>query len=171
MTNEAEKNNISFSDDSYLVEFFDAMKKRDSIRSQILNLKYEDEELNDKIFSFEKKICEYVQEGMKIAYERLNCDTSTLYALALSDKTGIFLYFKYLSANFCEDPTLKGFSKTNSVKELCFEYGHDRVLFLPTEIMPHDESYSPRNFSDKIIEFCKKTIEKLQENLKSVSFD
>lgn len=170
MDSEAEKY-IPYSGDSYLSEFFDAMKRRDILRSQITALKTKDEEINDKIFSFEKKICEYVQEGMKIAYERLNCDTSTLYALAKYDKTGIFLYFKYLSANFYEDPTLKGFSRSKSDKELYFEYGRDRILFISTEIMPQDESYSPRDFSDKIIELCKKNVEKLQENLKALKFE
>lgn len=147
------------------------MRYRDNLRSQIRALKTKDEEINDKIFSFEKKICEYVQEGMKIAYERLNCDTSTLYALAKYDKTGIFLYFKYLSANFYEDPTLKGFSRSESNKELYFEYGHDKILFIPTETMPQDESYSSREFSDKIIELCKKNVEKLQVNLKALKFE
>lgn len=169
MDSEAEKY-IPYSDNSYLSEFFDAMKKRDNLRSQITALKTKDEEINDKIFSFEKKICEYVQEGMKIAYERLNCDISTLYALAKYDKSGIFLYFKYLSACFYENTDLKGFSSSKSLKELYFEYGHDRFLYIPTEIMPQDKSYSPREFSDKIIEICKKTIEKLQKNLKALKF-
>lgn len=170
MVSEAEKY-IPYNDNSYLSEFFNAMKTRDDLRSQISALKTKDEEINDKIFSFEKKICEYVQEGMKIAYERLKCDTSTHYALANYDKTGIFLYFKYLSADFYEDPTLKGFSRSKIYKELCFEYGCDRTLFIPMEIMPHDESYGPREFSDKIIELCKKIVENLQENLKDLRFE
>jgi hypothetical protein len=162
---------IPCSGNSYLSEFFDAVRKRDDIRSQIIDLKAKDEEINDKIVSFEKKICEYVQEGMNIAYERLNCDTSILYTLANYDTTGIFLYFKYLSANFYEDPTLKGFSRSKSDNELYFEYGHDRILFIPMEIMPKDGSYNPRDFSDKIIELCKKIVENLQENLKALKFE
>lgn len=170
MDNKAEKH-IPYNGNSYLSEFFDTMRERDELKSQLAALYTKDEKINDKILSFKEKIYEYVQEGMEIAYERLNCDTSTLYALAKYDKTGIFLYFTYLLSDFYEDPTLKGFSRSKSDKELCFDYGQNRTLFIPMDIISQDESYSPREFSDKIIELCKKIVEKLQENLKALRFE
>ena len=151
----------------------EAMKRRDAVKTELTKLKSECNTLDEEILSIEAKICDYAQKGLKLAFDRLDCDEKTLHALSKYDKTGIFLYFKKLSELNCsifyEDCNVYSVSKSVSEDCLVLEYGDSELMFLPSNLF--QSANDEKSFADGIIDICKKTSRKLQEGLKTVSFE
>jgi hypothetical protein len=127
----------------------------------------QDDELNSKIASFERKILKNVQFVLKNIYSTLRGSYGAMQALAKYDESGLFGYFFYLRETLTNECPFDKLSMSRSGEVMYFEYGNGRIVQLPSTLMSDDYK---GNMTNDIIALCSATANKLQEELLSLGF-
>lgn len=174
------KSNSSYSNTIYsspnpiksLKNFLEILDNLEKINNKISTLKLESENIKEKINSFDNKICNFIQNSVKIAYMKISFgnDFRTLYALAKYDKTGIFNYFKHIHSEIdnCDINELN-MSITGNTLIIWYGDGDDNDCFsIPRKIV--EEINDENMLSEKIVDMCRETIQSLSKSLESVKF-
>jgi hypothetical protein len=159
--NNNNNNIVSFND------FTTAFAKQNDLREKIAALKMQEDELNSKIASFERKILKNVQFVLKNIYSRLHCSYKVIHALAEYDKSGLFGYFFYLFDKIKDECPFDKFSISRSGEIVYFEYGNGKIVKLPATLMSDDYK---GNLTNDIIALCSATANKFQEELLALEF-
>ena len=147
--------------------FTTAFAKRDDLREKIAALKMQEDEINSKIASFERKILKNIQFVLKNIYSRLRGSYGAIHALAKYDESGLFGYFYYLWETSKDECPFERFSMSKSGEIMYFEYDNGKIVQLPSTLMSDDYK---GNLTKDIIDLCSTTINKLQEELLSLDF-
>ena len=162
MSDNNNNNNITSFDD-----FTTAFTKQNDLREKIAALKMQEDELNSKITSFERKILKNVQFVLKNIYSTLRGSHGALQALAKYDESGLFGYFFYLWETLRTECPFDNFSMSKSGEMIYFEYDNGKIVQLPSTLMRDDYK---GNLTNDIIAKCSDTVNKLQGELLSLNF-
>ena len=166
--NENKRDNTNTLSDSILSKYVKIADKQNKIRMEIMTLKLKDEEISDKILSFKRKICKYVQDGLNLVQSRFSSfDYSVLGALSALDDSGILKYIKTPSF-VVGDKEITDMSMSSDRKSLYFETSYKGTIVIDANAI--DKNLEDINgFVNRIVNHCDRLIATLKDRLNSLS--